>query len=172
MNLYDSIVYEAIAGSGGGGGGGSSSYELITSTEFAVSTTSTSNVNVGRINISPTDEPFDTRTILYTRIYDKAGNRKGYFCENHTFWFTNDGTSYSKLPINFLRKSDGTFSSPSSAIYGVFADAFVTGSEYNQIQIKARYDSSRSLTIDGTYVVEAYKLKYSNDASITDRAVE
>ena len=28
MNLYDSIIYEAIAGSGGGGGGGSASEEI------------------------------------------------------------------------------------------------------------------------------------------------
>lgn len=136
-------------GSGGGGGGGSS-YELLASTEITFSTTSTSSVTAGTITVPGLYSIFsDMSKYIYVLIRDKAGSRTDYWYASYTFLLGSYRVLYS------IRNSSGTLK-PSVNNYGLYPDAGVNST--NVLTILARYSSSYSKTIDGTYVIEVYAL--------------
>lgn len=65
----------------------------------------------------------------------------------------------------YRRRSDGTFLTypiASSDAYGLYGYTITSAGE---IDIRVKYSSSYSLTIDGTYVVEVYLLDWPNGIS-------
>lgn len=149
----------------GGGGGGGSSYTLLYSTEVEVSTTSTSTINIDTVTVSRADPNL---TILYIQIRDKAGKRNGYFYSTNTYWTSPVGGSqsndYRKCDV-LMTNSSGKVVSVSTSQYGVFAGTPTYSSDVMTLPIRARYHSSYSGTIDGTYVVEVYNLEWPGNIS-------
>lgn len=145
-------------------------YTLLASAEFEVSTTSTSQETVGEINISPASDLWRSDTIILVSVRDKAGKRNGYFlgCD---YYFTNP------IPANDGAETSLTYAGITKVLYNVNEDG-----DYNQVnqpygvypydinntgrvRIYARYNSSYSLTINGTYLVNVYALKFPNNVS-------
>lgn len=144
-------------------GGGGSSYTLLGSKEFEVSTTSTTATSVGTFTV---EGSYTKDYIVYVKVRDKAGKRNGYFLGGD-FWFVNiyaanGGTTalstYGKISIGV--NSSGAYSLSASS-YGVYPDS-IAGN--GTISISSKYHGSYG-TIDGTYVVEVYALKWPNDDS-------
>lgn len=170
MDIYQTLIDNAL-GNGGGGGGGGSSYELLARAEYTVSTTSTSSLNVGTVPFAPYDVDLGNDKIYYVRICDKAGNRKGHFCESHKWFFRNPNSNNTMAGV-IIRNDSGTLSFSTIGTYGVYADSMTKIGDNWGMQIKSKYSSSSSLIIDGTYVVEIYRLDYSNNESPASRCIE
>ena len=156
---------------------GDSPYTLLDSSEFSVSTTSTSASLVGTIKFGNTLYTADE--IIYVKVRDKAGKRNGFFYGTDTFFvnpYAAKGTSQSIIAIrpsilysydeNGLTKfnptSSGYVTTSNTSSYGVYAYA-ITGA--GAINIYSRYGSSNTGTIDGTYTVDTYLLKWPDNIS-------
>ena len=155
---------------------GNSPYTLLDSSEFSVSTTSGSDVSVGTITMG--NSLYTASAIIYVKVRDKAGKRKGYFYGTDTFFvnsfaaknvrqslisirpsilYSFDGNGLTK----FSPKTGGFSFSNSSSSYGVYASA-ISGS--GDVVINGKYNSNTG-TIDGTYIVDVYLLKWPDDIS-------
>lgn len=136
--------------------GGSSAWTKVAETTYQVSTTSTSTQTVatwatGHSEIW-TDEKF-----VYVRIRDTAGKRAGYFYGSDQFFVVHLTTATSTTVgsrFSLRYTSSGNYNATTSA-YGVYADALYPN---GSIRIRSRYNSTSSLTINGTYKVEVYLL--------------
>ena len=106
---------------------------------------------------------------VYVRIRDTAGKRAGYFYGSDQFFLVYPTTSETTTIIGrfTLRyTSDETYTASSQASttgYGVYADMLYSN---GTIRIRKRYNSTSSLTIDGTYKVEVYLLDPPTGAPI------
>lgn len=149
----------------GEGSGGASSYTLLTSMEYSFSTTNTSTVDVGTITVEYVD-PY--KTILYIQVRDKLGKRNGYFLGTDTYWQQPVGGSqlnYYRLCNVIATNTSGIVEATSTSQYGLFASTPTFSSGSVSVPIKARYNSSYSRTIDGTYSVKLYALQYPDNVS-------
>lgn len=156
-------------------GGGSSSWTKIAETSYQVSTTGTSAATVdtwatGHSEIWTSDK------IVYVRVRDTAGKRAGYFYGVDQFFFNytkknhpeySDVGEYLGLITNtWSYNSNGQYVvryGYSTTGYGVYADTFY---DDGRIRIRRRYNSSYTLTINGTYKVEVYLLDPAGGAPI------
>lgn len=139
------------AAGGGGGGGGGDAWTLIGSKEFNVSTTSTSETDVGTINLDI--DGISEGDIFVCHVRDKAGKRNGYF-------YGFEG-AYVKVNAATMRICYGVFSYNDNKYKGVNALNGVYVSDISSSKtasVKAKYHATFSLTIDGTYKVDVYKL--------------
>ncbi len=148
------------------GGGGSSSWTKVVETEYTASTTATSAQTVATWGTGHS-ELWTSDKIVYVRVRDTAGKRAGYFYGSDNFFINvvpaNGGGSTSLtqgLRATIRYTSSNEYSTTNGMLggsngYGVYADNI-----YNdgRIRIRTRYNSSYSLTIDGTYKVEVYLL--------------
>ena len=155
------------------GGGGSSAWTKVAETSYQVSTTSTSATTVATWATGHS-EIWTSDKFVYVRIRDTEGKRKGYFYGTDT-WFINmypaNSESVNNTPNGILTEilaysSSGLYKCRygyTTTGYGVYADMF-----YNDgsIRIRSRYQSTYSLTIDGTYKVEVYLLDPPTGAPI------
>lgn len=152
-----------VAGTASGGG---SSYTLLGSFEVSANTTSTSSTNVGtEQTISRTSH---TAKKLYILVTDKAGKKNGYFYGTETYWEqpSRGSTANAYRMTNVLRtSSSGKVESTSTSQYGVYPGAPTFSSGSVKIQMKTRYNSSYSGTINGTYVVKVYDLAWPDNSS-------
>lgn len=144
-----------VTGTSSGGGG--SNWTLLGSKELTISTTSTSNTNQGDITCSGT---FTKDDIIWVRIRDKAGKRAGHMYGTDTIFLNankaNGSTStYSTKMTTVIRYSTSSQWGCYIGNYGVYAYSI---SNAGKILIYSRYNSTNTLTINGTYVVEVYKL--------------
>ena len=169
-NIHMISVSNASVPSGGG-----SDYELIVSKEYNISTLSTTQQAIDTIIPSQNIQTADK--IVYVKIRDKAGKRNGYFYGSDQ-WFINlpaaNGlqslVAYAPRIIYGCKSTGkwdgattGTFYPASSAsAAGVIASVITGGGNIN---ITARYSQNVSYTIDGTFVVEVYYLKWPNNVS-------
>ena len=153
-------------------GGGGSSYELIGTAEVTANTTSTTATQIATITVNPS--AWQHAKIIYVRIRDKAGKRKGYFYGNDDFFIninqatgsTSDLTSGGRFSIRVNNSNVTEVSSASSATgYGVYASTVKTD---GKITIYTRYQSSSSRTINGTYKVEVYLLAWPDGVNPLD----
>ena len=150
------IVYNKPAGT---------SYTLLGSTELTANTTSTSNTSLGSITVSAA---WTKAKIIYVRVRDKAGPRAGYFYGSDV-WFINanagnNGTStFTTGARAIIRYSTSNqYAVYSGTGYGVFGyDINSSG----RVRIYTRYNSTNSLTINGTYVCEVYALNWPDNVS-------
>lgn len=138
-------------------GGGGSSWELLGSTELTVSTTSTSNTNQGNLTCSGA---YTADDVIWVKVRDKAGKRAGYMFGTDTLFFNankaNGSTStFSTKITNVIRYSTSSQWASYTGNYGLYGYSI---SSAGKILIYSRYNSTNTLTINGTYVVEVYKL--------------
>lgn len=145
-----------------------SSYVKLAETEVAVDTTSSSVAIVANIDINPASDAWTSAKMLYVRIRDKAGNRDGHFCGSDSIivnpFAINGATTTvttAMARILFAKPASGDYLLSAQG-YGVYVyDINNTG----RIRIASRYSPSTSLTIDGTYTIEVYALKYPDNVS-------
>lgn len=147
-----------------------SSWTLLGSKEQNINTTSTSAGPATTISIG--SAAWTDAKIIYVRVRDKAGKRAGYFYGSDVFF----------VNVNAANGSTSTFSSSvkivyrystssvwgqyvSTTGYGVYGNSITSGGVVN---IYRRYNSTNSLTIDGTYVIEVYALDYPDGVSPYD----
>lgn len=139
--------------------GGSSSWTKIgNTTELTVNTTSTSAASAGTIALG--SGHFTKNKIIYVRIRDKSGKRNGYFYGSDSFFMNwrNANSSTSTLSAcaqEYYRcNSDGTYTGTSGA-YGVYGYSLTTD---GTLTIRRRYNSTNTLTINSTYLIDVYEL--------------
>lgn len=146
------------------GGGGSSAWTKIAEASYDVNMTGTTSTTVATLETGHS-EIWTSDKWVYVRIRDTAGKRNGYF-------YGSDNFSYNLNPVNnrtattsitavyhyITRYSDNQFAvygTNGTSGYGVYADTIYSD---GRVRIRSRYNSSNSLTINGTYKVEVYTL--------------
>ena len=151
--------------------GGGSDWTLVYTTEITANVTSTSATTLSNtIQCDPTD--LNGNRFVCVQIIDKAGKRNGYFYETMNFfnWIYDSYTdTYSdggySGRVLYRVSSSGTvqtyFSSASTG-YGVYCSGI---DDTGAMVVRGRYSSTYSLTIDGTYTINVYTLKWPNDTS-------
>ena len=149
-----------------------SNYTLIAEKDIQVTTTETSAKSAGTITgITGLADP---DVVIYVRIRDKAGKRAGYFYGSDCYFINyqkaNGSTStltYGARIIHRVSTSNvwGQYIGATTAGYGVYAYSVTNSGTLN---IYRRYNSNYSLTIDGTYHVEVYKLTFPDGVSPYD----
>ena len=154
------------------GGGGSSSWTKVAETSYQVTYTSTSAGNVATLSTGHS-ELWTSDKIVYLRVRDTAGKRAGYFYGTDNFFinqYPKNGVTISNLTTaaRYIYRC-GTneqytaYSFGTSNGYGVYLRTVYSD---GRIIIGARYNSTYSLTIDGTYSVEVYLLDPPTGAPI------
>ena len=146
-------------------GGGGSSYTLIDSIEVEVSTTSTSVIEIDTYTLTRTDPSGE---ILYIQVRDKAGKRNGYFL-GFDYYLTQPvggslGNTY-RQQYCYVTSSSGSVNVTSTSNYGVFPSLSTYSNSLYEFGIRARYHATYSTTIDGTYSVKIYSLKWPDNVS-------
>ena len=159
-------------GTNSGGGGGGANYTLLAEKDITVSTTSTSASSAG--TITGIDGLADPDAIIYVRIRDKAGKRAGYFYGSDNFFLNtnkaNGSTSAQTTALRYIHRFTtssqwGGYCGATTTGYGVYAYSVANNGTLN---IYRRYNSNYSLTINGTYHVEVYKLTFPDGVSPFD----
>ena len=147
-------------------------WTLLGSKEHSVSTTSTSAGSATTISIG--SAAWTDSKIIYVRIRDKAGKRAGYFYGSDTFFINlsaaNGATADSNHAVKFIHRYSessawGQYTCTGTSGYGVYPYNLATT---GLINIYRRYNSTYSLTINGTYVIEVYALDYPDGISPYD----
>ena len=139
-------------------GGGSSSWTKIGSTtELAVNTTSTSAASAGTVSIG--SDCYTKDSIIYVRIRDKSGKRNGYFYGSDAYfmnYYNANGatTTLSVCALAYYRYNNNALAGAQGA-YGVYGYSI---SSSGTLIIRRRYNSTNTLTINSTYLIDVYKL--------------
>lgn len=135
--------------------------------EVTANVTSTTAVEVTRSTIDTS--ALSSSKMIYVKIRDKAGKRNGYFWGTDTFflmWRSSDGTTYYNPAKQTYRinSSGGTvaYTPSSSNQYGIYIQNI--GGD-GTVVVYGRYNSSYTLTIDGTYSVDIYMLEWPDNIS-------
>lgn len=152
-----------------------SSWTKVAETSYQVSTTSTSGEKVATWETGHS-ELWTPDKWVYVRVRDTAGKRNGYFYGTDTFFanysFKNNpsntgvGESLGMLRNIYSVTTDGVYGwryGYSTTGYGVYADYVY---DDGRVRIQSRYNSSHSLTINGTYKIEVYLLDPPTGAPI------
>ena len=148
-NLSDA-VHTLASGYGGG-----SSFQLLHSEEInVIADVQNQIINVGDINIGQT--PFQGNKLLYVCIRDKAGKRNGYYFGGEQIIVLPDGETYSTVVARILYRCNtyGTITSEANT-YGIYCYSYNANGNLN---FRARYNSTTSLTINGTFKIDIYLL--------------
>lgn len=155
--LINSLTVNVSGGSGYG-------YTKLAEQDFAVNTSSTTETDVGTINCGA--DAWTKNKVLYVRVRDKAGARDNYFCGSDSYVINAYvGTSTSSLTgimKSIIKKNSGTSYNTGSSSAGVYPTKIA---DTGLLTIRAKYSSSNSGTIDGTYHVEVYTLDWPDGVS-------
>ena len=138
-------------------GGGGSDWTLIKSTELAVNTTSTSAASAGTVSIGSACYTKDK--IIYVRVRDKEGPRNGYFYGSDAYFMNYQKangatTTLSVAAVEYYRYNNGAYTGAQGA-YGVWGYSI---SSSGTLTIRRRYNSTNTLTINSTYLIDVYTL--------------
>lgn len=145
MDLFDIAVAKKLAGGGGGGGG----ITPIVEKTYNVSTTSTTAIDIDTFQIPLTDI---TNKWLLTIIEDTNGPKEGYFYAWQNARFNGVG-----LGGNYYKNTTASaFATAANGKYGVYASLTQDTSGNENFVISAKYDSSKTGTIDGTFKVRIF----------------
>ncbi len=148
-----------------------SPFVLIKSIEITTNTSSTTatqitNIEDGNDYLSLGSQYYTSDKILYVKIRDKAGPRSNHFTGSDTFIFNpypneSQTTTFTNMSRSTHRRSsanvDNTYSTGGSTGYGVYPYSLDAD---GHIIFYQRYNSTYSLTINGTYVVQVYTMSY------------
>ena len=135
------------------------SWELITSqTLTGVSTTSTSAASAGTIALG--SAAYTKDDIIWVHVRDTAGKRAGYFYGSDAIFVNankaNGSTSTFTAPgVTTIRYSTSSQFASYTGAYGVWGYSITSG---GSLTVRKRYNSSYSLTVNGDYKVDVYKL--------------
>lgn len=149
-------------------GSSSSPWTHILTQDVAVSTTSTSAATAATIQCG--SAIFTKDKIVWVHIRDKAGKRAGYFYGSDTFFVNvqcgNGSTSTNTVQASeYIRvSSSGTYAAANGQ-YGVWGYSI---SSAGALVIRRRYNSSNTLTIDGTFQVDVYTLDLPDNLTLFD----
>ena len=147
-------------------GGGSGAWTLLGSAEYKASTTSTSTALTGTIHCGAAAST--AAKIIYVKVRDKAGPRVGHFVGSDSFFINLNAangstTAFSGAGRIITRLATGgmfgQYQVGGTTGYGLFGYSI---SNIGNVQIRQRYNSTYSLTIDGTYVCEVWALEFPN----------
>ena len=155
--MFDIVSY-LMGNTQGEAIGYNSVWKKIASAEFDVTTDSTTASKVGDIEYT---EELTKDDLVFVHVRDKAGKTDGVFYGNDAFimlvGLANGSTgSDNRIMCGTLKTNDSGAYSMNYTPNGVYASAINPGTK--KITISAKYNSSYTGTIDGTYVVEVYKL--------------
>lgn len=139
-------------GTSSGGGGWT---KIGNTTELTVSTTSTSAASAGTISIG--SAYYTKNYIIYVRIRDKSGKRNGYFYGSDSYFMNWQNANESTTTLSvcgqvYYRYNNDALTGASGA-YGVYGYSISSG---GTLTIRRRYNSSNTLTINSTYLVDVY----------------
>lgn len=135
------------------------SWELIKSqTLTGVTQTSTSSKDAGTIALGSAAATKDA--IIWVHIRDTAGPRAGYFFGSDAIFVNapkaNGSTSAFNGPgVEVIRYSTSSQYAGYGAAYGVYGYSIA---DDGTLTVRKRYNGSYSLTINGDYKVDVYKL--------------
>lgn len=147
-----------------------SSYVKIGEVDVSTSSSSTTATLVGSFTVDTPSELWTSAKLIFVSVRDKAGKRNGYFYGTDA-WFSNP------IPVN--QGTANAFTVPARLIYACDSDGkmLVNSSNYGvypydvgrtgTIRIYVRYQSSYTLTINGTYHVEVYALSWPDSSPLT-----
>lgn len=150
------------------GGGGSSPWTHIITQEVAVTTTETSAKTAATIQCGKAIYTKDQ--IVWVHIRDKAGKRAGYFYGSDSFFVNtyrgNGSTSTFAAPAcEYIRVTTSGAYTGVSGQYGVWGYSI---SSAGALIIRRRYNSTNTLTIDGTFRVDVYTLDLPDGLTLFD----
>lgn len=156
-----------------GGGGGSSAWTKVAETSYTIENFTTTQTTTHATWATEHSELWTSDKWVYVRIRDTAGKRAGYFYGSDNFFYNiipingTIGASTTTFIRGIIRCTSGdayaVYSTTGTTGYGVFPDTIYTD---GRIRIRKRYNSTYSLTIDGTYKVEVYLLDPAGDVPI------
>lgn len=151
--------------------GNAAGYVKLGEKDFTANTTSTTAISLGNLTLSGSSI-WTSSKIIYISIRDKAGKREGYLYGTDA-WFVNanpiNGSSTTSIStparMKYTYSSSGEWiADRTTTVFGVYVyDINSSG----RIRVYARYDSTHSLTINGTYHMEVYALDFPNGAPMT-----
>lgn len=145
-----------------------SSYTLLASEELSVNTTSTTAITIPDSTMVM-QRSNHYQTILYIQIRDKSGKRNGYFFGSDWYWtqpINGSQTNDYRIGRTLVTNSSGIVVASSTSTYGLYPQSPPTFSTDSvSVTIVARYNSSYSTTINGTYVVNVYSLAWPDNIS-------
>lgn len=138
-------------------GGGSSWTKIGSTTELAVNTTSTSAASAGTIALG--SSAYTKDKIIYVRIRDKSGKRNGYFYGSDTYfmnyWNANGATSTLSVVAQCHYRYNNNALAATAGAYGVYGYSINSS---GTLTIRRRYNSTNTLTINSTYLIDVYEL--------------
>lgn len=145
-------------GTASGGGGG---VTLVASKQVTTSTTSTTASTVETWSTGHS-EVWTSAKIVYVKVRDHAGKRNGYFYGSDNFFLNilpvnSSSTASTTASVRYVYRynSDayGSYQTSGTTGYGVFVDTIYNDGRF---RIRQRYNSTYSLTTNGTYDVSVY----------------
>lgn len=159
---------DGTLGTGTASGGGGSSYTLLTSKEYTRNqgTSTTTNV-IETLSL----DAWTKNKILYVKSRDKAGARNGYCFGSDQFFINSNaatGTTSDFQAAFCITYSynNNTFSvyraTTTSNCYGVYG--YILKSD-GSLSIASKYNSTRSLSVNGTFKVDIYLLDWPGNVS-------
>ena len=142
-----------------------SNWTLLGSKDFTINQTGESNTSIGSITIGASAWTKDN--VIWVRVRDKAGTRDGYYFGSDTMFFNANAqngvaSTYNVRSVNTIRYNSSQYACYNGA-YGVWAYSITTAGKIN---IYARYSSTYTLTINGTFSVEVYSLSLPTGKTI------
>lgn len=171
-NPYTGNILSRVQATGGDGektqGSVVMPYTLLAWCDFSINTTSSTAASVGTISLGVS--AYTSDKIIYVKIRDKAGPRNGYFVGSDTYFYNQypingvSTTMSNAIRVIHRKKSNGSYDKSmlgSTEGYGVYAYSL---SSEGVLMIYRRYNSTSSLTINGTYRVWVYTLDYVGTA--------
>lgn len=131
----------------------SSAYQLLDSAEVEINTSSTTKTTYHTFQLP---ETYTDRKIAYIKIRRMEGRRPTYFYGSDNYFMYGTG-------IRTLYRDEAGYASRTAITnYGVTADSI---SSTGDVVITARYNSSYSGVINGTFKCDVYLLDWPNDVS-------
>ena len=143
-----------------GEGGGAT---LLATQDFEVNTTSTTKITVGTIQAG--SEAYTSNKILYVAIRDLAGPRTDHFlgtdCWMCNSYHANGSTNkFNVVPVSGYCVDTNDKYSAIASQFGVYAASV---SNTGEVTIEAKYNSTSSRTIDGTFRCKVYLLEWPDN---------
>lgn len=129
--------------------------KIGSTTELAVNTTSTSASSAGTIALGSTYYTKDY--IIYVRVRDKSGKQNGYFYGTDTyfmnFYKANGATTTLSTVAQICYRYNNSALAATAGGYGVYGYSINSS---GTLTIRKRYNSSYSLTVNSTYLIDVY----------------
>lgn len=147
------------------GGGSSPWHKLITAREDTISTTSTTAASAFTVNIG--SAAYNKDQIIWVHVRDKAGKRDGYFHGSDAFFINfykaSGATNTLTTVLVYCFKYSGTTFTGYASQYGVYGYSIKSD---GTLTVRKRYNSTYSLTVNGTYVTNVYALDLPDNLTL------